>query len=199
MTQPKVEGFQTDIELNDLSDLSVGSPSNGQVLEYNGGIWTPQTLAYAPLASPIFTGNPRAPTPSGGDNDTSIATTEFVQGELGGLGAPTMLTTHEVLIPLVPVTTWSTASSATLTAAQATAAIVHGYTETDTGVPLKYRRNSSSTEHSVGTPGGGGTMVYVKAYYVFIIKLSPTYTFQVYRSVSGGWLNAQISLIGYWS
>ena len=32
----------------------------------------------APLASPVFTGNPTAPTPSAGDDDTSIATTEFV-------------------------------------------------------------------------------------------------------------------------
>lgn len=32
----------------------------------------------APLASPTFTGNPAAPTPSPGDNDTSIATTAFV-------------------------------------------------------------------------------------------------------------------------
>jgi len=32
----------------------------------------------APLASPEFTGNPTAPTPSAGDNDTSIATTAFV-------------------------------------------------------------------------------------------------------------------------
>jgi hypothetical protein len=33
----------------------------------------------APLASPVFTGDPRAPTPAAGDNDTSIATTAFVQ------------------------------------------------------------------------------------------------------------------------
>lgn len=35
--------------------------------------------AKAPLASPVFTGNPTAPTPTAGDNDTSIATTAFVQ------------------------------------------------------------------------------------------------------------------------
>ena len=33
----------------------------------------------APLDSPVFTGSPTAPTPDTGDNDTSIATTEFVQ------------------------------------------------------------------------------------------------------------------------
>jgi hypothetical protein len=36
----------------------------------------------APLASPTFTGTPAAPTPSVGDNDTSIATTAFVQAEI---------------------------------------------------------------------------------------------------------------------
>ena len=36
----------------------------------------------ADLASPTFTGNPTAPTPSTGDNDTSIATTAFVQAAI---------------------------------------------------------------------------------------------------------------------
>lgn len=36
----------------------------------------------ADTASPAFTGNPTAPTPSTGDNDTSIATTAFVQTAL---------------------------------------------------------------------------------------------------------------------
>jgi hypothetical protein len=39
--------------------------------------------AYAPLASPVFTGNPTAPTPTAGDNDTSIATTAFVNTKAG--------------------------------------------------------------------------------------------------------------------
>lgn len=32
----------------------------------------------APIASPVFTGDPQAPTPSSGDHDNSIATTDFV-------------------------------------------------------------------------------------------------------------------------
>jgi len=32
----------------------------------------------APIANPTFTGDPKAPTPTTGDNDTSIATTAFV-------------------------------------------------------------------------------------------------------------------------
>ena len=50
---------------------------------------------YAPLASPPFTGNPTAPTPSPGDNDTSIATTAFVAAAVtaGGYTLPTASTT----------------------------------------------------------------------------------------------------------
>lgn len=38
----------------------------------------PTDTTRAPLASPVFTGDPRAPTAAPGDNDTSIATTAFV-------------------------------------------------------------------------------------------------------------------------
>jgi hypothetical protein len=37
--------------------------------------------AKAPLASPTFTGDPRAPTPATSDNDTSVATTAFVKAQ----------------------------------------------------------------------------------------------------------------------
>lgn len=47
--------------------------------------WTTVNLsAYAPLASPAFTGDPTAPTATFGDNDTSISTTAFVQAALAG-------------------------------------------------------------------------------------------------------------------
>jgi hypothetical protein len=41
--------------------------------------------AYAPLASPTFTGDPKAPTPAPNDNDTSVATTAFVMAALGAV------------------------------------------------------------------------------------------------------------------
>jgi len=40
--------------------------------------WTTTLAPYAPLASPVFTGDPRAPTAAPGDNDTSVASTAFV-------------------------------------------------------------------------------------------------------------------------
>lgn len=41
----------------------------------------------APIASPALTGNPTAPTPLAGDNDTSIATTAFTAGAVADHGA----------------------------------------------------------------------------------------------------------------
>lgn len=53
----------------------------------------------APLASPVLTGNPQAPTPSAGDSDTSIATTAYVRGEINALigAAPGALDTLDEL------------------------------------------------------------------------------------------------------
>lgn len=48
---------------------------------------------YAPLASPALTGNPTAPTPTAGDNDTSIATTAFVTTAVASVGGVTLLGT----------------------------------------------------------------------------------------------------------
>lgn len=42
---------------------------------------TASLASYAPLASPTFTGDPKAPTPATADNDTSIATTAFVKAQ----------------------------------------------------------------------------------------------------------------------
>lgn len=41
----------------------------------------PTDTSRAPLASPIFTGDPQAPTPATADNDTSVATTAFVKAQ----------------------------------------------------------------------------------------------------------------------
>lgn len=45
---------------------------------------------YAPLNSPLFTGDPRGPTPPPGDDDNSLATTEFVQDAVIGGPTPTL-------------------------------------------------------------------------------------------------------------
>lgn len=57
-----------------------------------------QLAQKAPLASPALTGNPTAPTPATGDNDTSIATTAFVQlaMQVFGLGSTQIPTAENI-------------------------------------------------------------------------------------------------------
>ncbi|HEY2419646.1 MAG TPA: carbohydrate binding domain-containing protein, partial [Steroidobacteraceae bacterium] len=69
------------------------SPSNGQtyvgpggaVWQWDGAKWIngASGVAYAPIASPVLTGDPQAPTPVATDADTSIATTAFVSAAVG--------------------------------------------------------------------------------------------------------------------
>lgn len=57
----------------------------------------------APLASPTFTGDPRAPTPVAGDNDTSIATTAFITAALTAFLPKRVFTANDFIrIPDVP-------------------------------------------------------------------------------------------------
>lgn len=53
------------------------------------GLWDRMKAVFAPKASPAFTGNPTAPTPSFGDSSKSLATTEFVANAIKGASAPT--------------------------------------------------------------------------------------------------------------
>lgn len=60
--------------------------SGGKSWQWDGAKWGPATGGGAPLDSPVFTGDPKAPTPATADDDTSVATTAFVkaQGYLAG-------------------------------------------------------------------------------------------------------------------
>src|SRR6516164_977239 len=53
-------------------------------------------ISYAPIASPVFTGDPRAPTPATADNDTSIATTAFVKAQGYIIGNQTITLSGDV-------------------------------------------------------------------------------------------------------
>lgn len=63
--------------------LYIGAPGNTMLIVAGAS-------TYAKLASPAFTGTPTAPTPSGGDNSTKIATTAFVQSAISAFGAGDM-------------------------------------------------------------------------------------------------------------
>ena len=70
---------KTNAEFVYVENASGGNPGwieLGTVVDLSG---------YAPLASPVFTGNPTAPTATAGDSSTSIATTAFVSGAITAL------------------------------------------------------------------------------------------------------------------
>lgn len=73
--------LEADLVAGPASSVSGNLPTfngtGGKTLQ-DGGV---ALSALATLASPALTGNPTAPTPAAADNDTSIATTAFVQGE----------------------------------------------------------------------------------------------------------------------
>lgn len=101
----------------------------------------------AELASPAFTGNPTAPTQSGGNNSTRIATTAFVQGEIAtkaNLASPTFTG-----VPAAP-----TAAGGTSTTQIATTAFVQ---QEKIGYALNF---SKGTE----TPADATTYYFGSAY-----------------------------------
>ena len=69
----------------------------------------PSIAGLATLASPTFTGDPKAPTPTAGDNDTSIATTAFVNTY-----CPSASTTVEGKVELATKVESNAKSSSTL-------------------------------------------------------------------------------------
>ena len=58
-------------------------PATGGTGETGGG-----GGAFAPINSPVFTGDPKAPTPDIADNDTSVATTAFVKAAIAAIPPP---------------------------------------------------------------------------------------------------------------
>jgi hypothetical protein len=59
-------------------DIATFSGTNGKTIQDSGTA----VSSLAPLASPVLTGTPMAPTQSAGDNSTKIATTAYVKNEI---------------------------------------------------------------------------------------------------------------------
>ena len=78
-------GTSATLPLADATNAGLLKPAKFTVLENTSGTNTgDQDLSsYAPLASPTFTGTPLAPTPTSGDNSTKLATTEYVDRQIG--------------------------------------------------------------------------------------------------------------------
>src|SRR3954468_6424347 len=94
LTKPEVNGAQTEnvwgFDLNAnfdkidefarVANAIPEAPSDGVLYGRLNAAWA----AAAPINSPVFTGNPVAPTPGLGDNDDTIATTSIVHSVVAG-------------------------------------------------------------------------------------------------------------------
>lgn len=77
----------TVINVGTVANDGTGDPLRTAFIKVNDNFAT-ATATLAPIASPTFTGDPKAPTPLPGDNDTSIATTAWVHNEYAPLASP---------------------------------------------------------------------------------------------------------------
>lgn len=71
----------TVINVGTVANDGTGDPLRTAFIKVNDNFAT-ATATLAPINNPTFTGDPKAPTPLPGDNDTSIATTAFVTQSL---------------------------------------------------------------------------------------------------------------------
>lgn len=191
-----VPGLTGDVDT--FSGLNIGTTSSDPTNKFDGDLWvyddagiTPVKFRvflgsntynvateswvsslYAPLASPVFTGDPRAPTPASGDNDNSIATTAFVKVQgYAPLASPAFTGT-----PSLPTgTTAVTQTAGNNTTAVATTAFVRADNNVKawvnfngTGTPaIRASFNVSSlTDNGVGSYRINFTTAMVDANYV---------------------------------
>ena len=125
-------------------------------------------LGAAPLNSPTFTGTPTAPTPSSGDNSTTLATTAFVQAQSYGTGTVTSVTAGNGLSGgtittigtiSLPTTGVSAGTYGSTTAVPVIAVDTYGRITSASNTqitPLNIGAASASTTISAGTGLSGG-------------------------------------------
>jgi hypothetical protein len=138
----------------------------GAVVANSGDYTVSQVTGAAPLASPVLTGTPTAPTATVGTNTTQLATTAFVLANQGGGGAVTSVANADGTLTTSPTTgavvpslnlahanTWTAVQTfgtnisiggVTVTGATGTGNNAFSISPTFTGTPL-------STTASVGT------------------------------------------------
>lgn len=110
----------------------------------------------ATLADPTFTGNPKAPTPSPGDADTSIATTAFVDASFAKKAGPALTG-----VPTAPTAAPGTNTTQLATTAFVVAEAFAAALPTQTGNTGKFVTTDGTTASWIGladvTAQGVGT------------------------------------------
>jgi hypothetical protein len=84
-----------------LIDAGAGAAGSSTLWSRGDHAHPADPIPRAPVNNPVLTGDPKAPTPTAGDNDTSIATTAFVSGAIstavGGIpGAPSAVVRYDI-------------------------------------------------------------------------------------------------------
>lgn len=121
----------------------------------------PNTANLAPLASPALTGTPTAPTPTGGDNTTKIATTAFVAAAVAAAVSTlaTLASPNFTGAPTAPTPTAgdnSTKLATTAYVVAAIAAIPSGITSVVAGAGMSVSTASGVATVGVNTNNFGG-------------------------------------------
>lgn len=161
-------------------------------------------LGGAPLASPTFTGDPKAPTPTAGDNDTSIATTAFVQNAispLAPLASPALTGTPTAPTAAAGTNTTQIATMAALQTAinDAHTFAASGYQRLPSGLMIQWGSGL------VSTPGTSQTytlpQAFPTAFYQILIShddgLSTTTNIAVFAAAPVTSSLTQFSAVGY--
>ena len=179
-----------DIQVDDITadvitanSASIGDVSNTELQYLNGVTSAVQTQldaklatttaasTYAPLASPVLTGTPEAPTAAADTNTTQIATTAYVVGQ-GYLKSNTAASTYAPLTGaslIRPVLTSAfetnavsaTAATGTVNVDLSTAA-VHYYTANSAANwTFNFRGNSGTTLNSILSVGQSATVAFL--------------------------------------
>lgn len=99
-----------------VATVATDTPANGESPVWNTGGTIDWRGPFASLASPALTGDPTAPTASPGDNDTSLATTAFVENVRTNLDAGNVTSGTLASNRLPAAIALTTLSAGTLTA-----------------------------------------------------------------------------------
>jgi len=143
--------------------IATYSDTTGKLIKDGGKLISDLAL----LASPVFTGDPRAPTPVVSDNDTSIATTAFVKGQgFAPLASPVFTGDPQAPTPVTSDSDTSIATTAFVKAAIAAGASAVYISDTppvgapdnslwwesDTGILFVRYNDGSSTQWTMAMP-----------------------------------------------